>query len=85
MSILSRCSFLIAFRPSHDIFIAPSEMLNFRLTYSTIYTTQNIPDSSLLYEYWSLTCPREVQVADIWCLAHSYPSIISATVTQFSL
>ena len=51
---------LITFRTSHPIVIVPSVMLNFRLIYSIIVTTCNIPDSSLLCAFWFLACPGEV-------------------------
>ena len=61
------------FRISHAIVIDTSIMLNFRMISSTIYTTLNIYDRSLLYEYWSFACPGEVLVAVILCLAYSDP------------
>ena len=72
-------------RPSHAIVIAPSRILNFRLNSSTIYTTWNMPASSLLYAYWSLGFTGHVQEAVIWCVLCSATSLISADDPQSSL
>ena len=75
----------ISFRPSHAFVIAPPEMLNFSLISSTIDTACKMLDSSLLYEYWYLDCPGEVQMAAIQCLENLDHSIISTDVPKFSL
>ena len=61
--------FFIAFRPSHAIVIETYRMLNFRLIYSIIDTTWNMPAGLLLYASWSLGCPGILQVALIWRFA----------------
>ena len=61
MSSFTVHGFLIALSPSHAAVITPSVILFLWKIASTINTTWIITDSSLLYKYWYLACPEEVQ------------------------
>ena len=86
MSILFHCTLpFYCVQAITCYFIAPFRTFNLRLISSTMYTTWNIPDSSLLYASWSLGCPGLVKEAEIRCLAYSASLIISASEPQSSL